>query len=33
MDAFEQMRLHAEDLTPTERRVLDAVMDLSLIHI
>ena len=27
MDAFEQMRLHAEDLTPTERRVLDAVMD------
>lgn len=27
MDAFEQMRLHAEDLTPTERKVLDAVMD------
>ena len=27
MDFFEQMRLHAEDLTPTERRVLDAVMD------
>ncbi|WP_165443512.1 MurR/RpiR family transcriptional regulator [Olsenella sp. Marseille-P4559] len=27
MDAFEQMRLHAEDLTPTERKVLDAVLD------
>ncbi|SES72978.1 DNA-binding transcriptional regulator, MurR/RpiR family, contains HTH and SIS domains [Olsenella sp. KH3B4] len=27
MDAFEQMRLHAEDLTPTELKVLNAVMD------
>jgi len=27
MDAFKQMRLHADELTPTERKVLDAVID------